>query len=513
MQEATRDVGASLVICTVTTAIGFLVFVPTAYKGVAELGLIAGGGMVIIVFLTFTLLPALLTSWLRFDPERHIRSELRFEEGLGQWVEAHASSVRWIAAGLAVGALYLAQWARFDPNVIEMRDPRTESVQTFNELLAASGASSPWYLDATAATLDEARGLARRVAEIPQVDYALTLADYVPADQDEKLSILEDTAFLLDVPPSAPRGVDATVDEMVDALRDLHDFLGAEWVSEERSVLGASMRELRAQLARFLERIGSDENPREALAKLEEILLASLPGQVQRLRAALTPDEITLADLPPELTARMITPEGIARVQIFPRDDLRIEENIRAFSAPVKAVAPKATGIALNLIAFEEATKQSFVQALVSALALIAALLWILWRNFQDLMLVVAPLLLSSILSVAAMVLMDLPFNFVNVVAIPLMFGIGVDSGIHLVHRSHTIDRARESLLGTTTARAVYYSAVTTFVSFGSLAFSAHKGMASLGSLLAVGMALTVFCNLVVLPALIEGVRSKAPES
>ena len=157
----------------------------------------------------------------------------------------------------------------------------------------------------------------------------------------------------------------------------------------------------------------------------------------------------------------------------------------------------------MNLIALEEVTKRSFQQSLLSALALISLLLLALWRRVVDMVLVLAPLLLSAGLAVGFMGLFDIPFNFVNVIVIPLMFGIGVDSGIHLVHRSHSPIAARDGLLGTTTARAVYYSALTTTVSFGSLAFSAHRGMASLGILLTFGMVLTVIGNLVVLPSLI----------
>ena len=126
-----------------------------------------------------------------------------------------------------------------------------------------------------------------------------------------------------------------------------------------------------------------------------------------------------------------------------------------------------------------------------------------LWRRLSDMLLVLAPLFLSTAVTVALMGVFDIAFNFVNVIVIPLMFGVGVDSGIHLVHRSHSKAAASSGLLGTTTARAVYYSAMTTTVSFGSLALSSHLGMASLGILLTIGMLLTVACNLIVLPALI----------
>jgi predicted RND superfamily exporter protein len=139
---------------------------------------------------------------------------------------------------------------------------------------------------------------------------------------------------------------------------------------------------------------------------------------------------------------------------------------------------------------------------------LIVALLGVLWRRLRPVALVVAPLVLSSVLTVAAMALLDIPFNFANVVVVPLMLGIGVDSGIHLVHRAEVGDA--DDLMDSTTARAVFYSALTTLISFGTLALSSHRGVASLGVVLSIGMTFTVVSNLVVLPALLAITRGRA---
>ena len=505
--EAARDVGASLVLCTGTTAIGFYVFVPTDYRGVAELGLIAGTSMIVIVFLTLTFFPALLCSWLRFEGASPASRELRFESNLGQSVARHARLVRWVALLLFLGGVAVIPMARFDPNVVKMRNPDTESVQAFDDLLADTGQSSPWYLDAIASDLPAARELATKLAELDEVDHAITIADYVPVEQEDKLDILADIAFLLDAPPAsrAPKR-DIPVDEQIASLRELHTFLSGAWIELDRSTLGASMRRLRDHLSSFLGKVeGADQaTRREALATLEKVLLSNLPRQLGRLKNALTPEEIVLADLPDDLVRRMQSPDGRARVQIFPKEDLSDATKMREFAEAVQSVDPKASGIAINLVSFAEATQRSFQQALVSAAVLITIILYWLWRRVDDTLLVLAPLALSSVLSVAGMALIGLAFNFVNVIVIPLLFGIGVDSGIHLVHRSRELVPADEGLLGTTTARAVFYSAITTTISFGSLGLSGHRGMSSLGILLAIGMVLTVMSNLVVLPALIE---------
>ena len=504
MIEAVEDIGGSLVLCTITTSIGFFVFVPTDYRGVAQLGLIAGVGMIIIASMTFTVFPALLFSWLDFDPDRHLQKAVRFERAWWGPFERHPRAVRWCAVGAAAIALVLIPRAHFSPNVLDIRDPQTESVQAFEDLLAEAGSASPWYVDAVAPDLPSAEALARELTDLEVVSHALTLASYVPEDQEEKVEVLADIAFLLEpAPVGAPAASPPAIEEQIAALERLHRFLGTDAIAGSESALGASVRGLHDQLTLFLERLAADVDPAEALSRLEEVLLARFPDQLTRLRAALEPGTVTLESLPEGLRRRMLASDGKARVQIFPEHDLSAEDAIRPFVEGVAVVAPQASGIAPNLIALEEATKRSFQQSLLSALTLVSLLLWLLWRRVGDMLLVLTPLVLSAGLAVGFMGLLDIPFNFVNVIVIPLMFGIGVDSGIHLVHRSHSSLAEPGGLLGTTTARAVYYSAVTTTISFGSLALSSHRGMESLGILLTFGMALTIAGNLILLPALI----------
>ena len=207
--------------------------------------------------------------------------------------------------------------------------------------------------------------------------------------------------------------------------------------------------------------------------------------------------------LPEEIVRDMRAPDGRARVQVLPAHDLLAEENFRAFVEEVQDVAPDASGIAVNIVAFANATRDAFFVALSAAVAMIVLLLFALWRSPTPIFLALMPLLLSSVLIAASMVLLGIPYNFMNVIVIPLLMGIGIDSGIHLVHRAYHPGAGDKDLLATTTARAVFYSAMTTTVSFGALSLSSHRGMASLGIMLSIGMLLTLFANLVVLPALI----------
>jgi uncharacterized protein len=506
MRFAMSEISTALVLCSFTTAIGFLAFVPTSYLGIAELGLIAGGGMFIIVFQTFTLFPALLVPLLE-GRSQVARPSLPLRLSPPRIVATHPGTIAVLA--LLIGGLAAVQLPklRFDIDVVAIRDQDTESVQAFRDLLARSR-TSPWYIDALAPNLEAAQRLAERMRQLDEVRVALSLADYVPVDQEEKREILDTVSMLLEVPGDAVPPAAPPVDEQVEALGKLRTELGAEWLRREDSPLGRSARDLARHLDRFLERVEREGNATAALAELQDILLGNFETQLDRLRRAVEPPPLTRADLPAALERRMLAPDGHARVQIFPREDLSDNAEVTAFVDAVRAIEPQATGVAVNLLEFGRATSDSLRQALTMAFAAITVLLLGLWRRLMDTALVLAPLLLGATLTGGLMVAIDMPFNFVNVVVLPLLIGIGVDSGIHLVHTAHGGGSA-DNLLDSVTARAVLFSALTTIASFGSLSFSSHKGIAGMGVLLVCGMLIVLTCNLVVLPALLT-LRARA---
>jgi len=499
MDEALEDVGSSLLICTLTTATGFYVFVPTYYLGVAELGLIAGSGMFIVFFLTTTFFPALLSSWLRCDAPEVPPHAFKLEKSAFDVVESRPALVRWTALVLGFAAVASFPYATFDANNVLLRDAGSESVSTFDELLAGEDEASPWFANALAPDFPAARELADRLAALDVVSTAITLEDYVPDDQEEKREILMDLAFLLEPTGALVREAPTQEEERV-ALRKLAALLRAR-AGEVGPELATSMARLEEELEIFL----AQPDPGDGrLTTLDEVLLDPMPRQIARLRRALEPDEVTLESLPTEIVRRMIASDGRVRVQAYPATDLRKPNSLPRFVHAITAVEPSATGMAVNLVGFGDATVESFQQALISAIVLITIFVLVLWRRLREAALVMAPLLLGASLTVAGMVVLDISFNFVNVIVIPLLLGIGVDSGIHLVHRATTLAPGEGDMVESTTARAVLFSALTTIVSFGTLALSSHRGMASLGIVLMVGLCWVVVCNLIVLPALLE---------
>ncbi len=508
LQGAGREVGSSLILCTFTTAIGFYSFVPTDYLGVAELGLISGTGMFVILIQTVTFFPALSTLLVGSRGKELFAKTSRFQFRVPAAVTNRPEVVVSLALLLGIVGVFLAPGARFDSDVVEMRDPRTESVEAFKDLLE-DPRTSPWYIDAVADNLEEAEVLAARFEELPEVSEAITVRAYVPEDQTEKLEILADTSMLFDVPRSdriASQG--PTVEEQIAAIRDLQRLLTESTVVQGDSTLALSGAKLNAMLGEFLAKVGNSPDPTEAVNRFEELLLGSFPDQFRRLQLALDPDEVRLETLPANLRERMLATNGKARVQVFPSGNLGEGDAREIFVDAIRQVQPDATGVAVNLIEFGRATARSLVEALSLALILITVLLLLIWRKPLDAALVLLPLILAGVMTGAAMVVLDRAFNFANVIVLPLLLGIGVDSGVHLVHRAREAGRGKP-LLESVTAQAVFWSALTTIVSFGSLALSAHRGIASLGLLLVVGLTITVLANLILLPALVVLVQRR----
>jgi hopanoid biosynthesis associated RND transporter like protein HpnN len=503
LQAAASTVGGSLGLCAFTTAIGFYAFIPTDFSGVAELGLISGTGMFISLFCTFTVLPALLSVGQTDETARRAAMRARMSL-IPDFPVRHPVAVCTVTGVVALCALALLPSARFDQNPLLVRDPSAESVQAFEELLT-EGRTSPWSLNALAPDLESAERLAVTLQALDSVEDANTVEDYVPTNQVEKLAIIEDVAIFLAPRPRADGTVEPpTREEVIAALVDFRAELSKfERLQPAGAALPAVFDGVMSSLDAYLATVAVRGPDEISIADLETSLLATLPAQLESLERSIAVGPITLDTLPGGLVDRMISADGQVRVQIFPSRDLTDPVELERFVTEVRGVAPRATGSAVAIYAASSEVVQSMQQAFTMAIVAIAVLLFVIWRAFGDMAMVMAPLTLAGLLTAAGAVAMGIPFNFADVIVLPLLLGIGVDSSIHLVHRARTSPRG-EALLETSTANAVVWSAATTIGSFGSLALATHRGMASLGQLLALGVTLTVVCNVVVLPALLE---------
>ena len=500
LRGAVHDVAGSLVYCALTTMVGFFAFLPTSFVGVSELGLIAGAGMGISLVTTLLMFPALMTilpsRWR--TPAAHRPSETLL------WIlhapERHRWSVLVISAGALLAGSLLVSKVRFDPDPLDLRNPDSESVQTVRELRALH-ASSHWSVSAEAPDRSSALALRDRLADDPLVDKAVWVGSFVPDDQDEKLSLVGDLALILGptlTPPSevAQATIEETRASLDGLLRALARVQGDQGASAEMS---AAAGELHAALADWIDK--AQASPAGAVERLGAAWLGTFPLMIDRLRVSLTPGPVSSESLPASIRERWVAADGGHRVEAFPRADLASVPAMRAFVKEIRTMAPQAVGPPISHLESGDAVVHAFRKALgLAAIAVIVVLL-LAFRSVLTTLEALTPFALASVGTVGAMVILDVPFNFANVIALPLLLGVGIDSGIHLVHQSRS--GTSGSLLESATARGILYSALTTIAGFGSLAFSPHPGAASMGLVLTIGMTATLISTLVVLPALL----------
>jgi hopanoid biosynthesis associated RND transporter like protein HpnN len=498
LARAAVGVGGALSLSAVTAAIGFFSFLPTAYRGLAELGLISGVGMFIALLCNLTVLPAMLS--LLPVPERPVtgpRSSGTRPLGLrvSDLLARHPRAVLLAALGLGLAATAVSPFAWFDDDPLNLRDPKSESVAVLLELIDDPNIE-PYAATVLADDTEALAGLLPVLAALPEVSQVDSLFSMVPEAQDDKLAVIEDMAIFLTpllLPPSAGSPPDErTRGEAARALAEAAMALSAATDNED---LARAARRLAAALAP----LGQDP---QRLALLERALFTWLSRLVDQIGQSLLAEPFGVDDLPERLRSRWLSADGRARIEIRPAEDLRDQRARRRFVRAVQSVAPNASGAPVVMTEGGRAVIGAYRQAAVTALLAITLLLAALLRQVVAVALVLAPLLLAAVLTVAATVLFGLPFNFANVIVLPLLFGLGVASGLHIVLRARQAGPQR--VLLTSTPRAVLFSALTTVGSFGALALSSHKGTASMGLLLAIAIGLTIVCTLVVLPALLH---------
>ncbi len=493
--EAVRGVGTSLIVCAVTTAAGFYSFIPTPFDGVSELGLISGTGMFISLFVSLTFLPAVLGLCMS------ARDAALPDAWLGTgWLAALGGRPRTVvvAAALIVAVTFaVLPRVSFDSNPIHLRDPNSESVRALKELAADSEAPL-FNLVAVAPSHAEALRWAAELARLPTVRSARTVDSLVPAKQKEKLDIIDDMNLVMgpdfahiEHKPPAPAQLERALGTLASDLAD-------------PPLAGSAGERLELSVQALLAALQADSaSVRQAtLTRLDHALTSGLPRELGRLAAALSPKPFGRDALPMPLAERWLAADGREIVEIVPAENVDDNAAAKRFVDSVRSVVPTATGLPVVHLEASHTVVQSFRLALLYALVMVTILLVVLMHNARDVLYVIVPIALAAGVTAGATVLLGIPLNFANIIALPLLIGVGVDNGIHIVHRKRT-DPAADPFR-TSTSIAVLASGLTTVASFGNLAFSAHVGISSMGELLTLGMVVTLAATLVLLPALLR---------
>jgi hopanoid biosynthesis associated RND transporter like protein HpnN len=499
-----KGLGVSLLVCTVAAAIGFYSFLPTPYTGVSELGLIAGTGMLINLFSTLTILPALLTllplkktGIKKFIPDRPLY-RLPYK---------YAKAIVAGAIVIGIGTAFFVPKVYFDYNPLNLYDPHCDAVVTIKELFK-NEMTCPWTISILAGSAKEAEEMVGKLKGLKEVKEAITFTSFVPEDQPSKLAILSDIALFM------PPGLDTlkteklSYEKNVASLESLESSLKKvlSTARERDGVYATSVSRLYRSLERFKKALTHPKNGKEALDKLEQSVLSYLPNLFHELKTSLRASGVKESDLPRELRLRYVTPDGRYRVEVFPRENILETDSLKRFVDAVSALAPNSTDTPVTIREAGNAVVRSFLLATLYAFLAITLFMLIELKSVSDTVLVLLPLALSLLITGAASVILDIPFNFANVIVIPLLLGSGVE-GIYLIHRFRTDPPPSGNMLETSTARALFFSTLTTILSFSTLSFSPHQGMASMGKLLTICIGSLMITTLIFLPAVLKFVR------
>jgi hopanoid biosynthesis associated RND transporter like protein HpnN len=491
LEAAARRAGPQILVAAAATSAGFLAFVPTDFLGVAELGVIAGAGMLIAFACTVTVLPAAIVLFQGHGAPMATEAGFAWAAPLDRFVVR----ARWgVVGGFAIlGVLGLAAlpYLSFDSDPLHTKNPDTEAMRTLSDL-AANPLTDPYSIDILAPDAAAARAVIDRVQGLPLVAQVISLDSFVPADQAPKLALIADAASLLSatLAPRAPMAPATAVD-----LRMAAAATGAQLArAVSRLPPGHPLTAIAATIKQL------ESAPDAVLLAANAALTRFLPLQLDRLRLVLQAGPVTLADIPPDIARDWALPDGRRRVQVSGKLENAGNEGLRRFVDQVRGAAPEAGGSAVTIVETANTIIRAFTHAALGALAAIIVILALALRRPVDVLMVLAPLLLSGLLTVLAAVLLPLPLNFANIIALPLLLGVGVSFNIYFVMNWRY--GLREPLVSPT-ARAVVFSALTTGTAFGSLALSAHPGTASMGRLLLLSLGCTLLASLLFVPALL----------
>ena len=481
LRGAAAKVGGALALAAAGVTAGFFSFWPTNYRGVSELGQIAGTGMLIAFASTITLLPALLA--VLKSPGEPERLGYAFLAPVDDFLGRHRKAVVICTLGTVLAGAPLLTRLHFDFNPMHLQDPDAQAVQTYRDL-GRDPDTGVAAVDTAADSLEAARDMARRMDALPQVHGTRTIDALIPTEQTQKIALVQRAAVTL-LPALSPAALRPapTDKDTIDAIRALAVALPD----------GEPENRLRALLHRLTE---ADPATREAVATA---LVRPLVMDLAQLRGMLRPERVTIDNLPADLRRDWLLPDGHARVEILPRANPDDTPAMADFARAVLRVAPWGSGTAITLLQSERTVVRAFISAGLYAVVSIAIILFLALRRVGDVLLTLVPLLVAAALTLEITVLIGQPLNFANIIALPLLLGVGVAFKIYYILAWR---RGATKLLQSTLTRAVFFSALTTMTAFGSLWLSHDPGMSSMGKLMALALLCTLSAAVLFQPAL-----------
>ncbi len=503
--------GAGIISGGLTTAFAFYTTLFTDFQGIRELGWIAGSGILLCLFAMLTVLPAFLVIRRRRRvPPHHDREEQKrtFAQQLYAKLFAYPRTLLVIGSLITLLALTTVSHLSFDYNLLRLQAQGTESVEYEMKILQHSERST-WFGVVIADTLSEALQKQALLKQLPSVRAVEGITSLIPDQQEAKLQLLQDLKPLL-----APLHFDSPGENRLDmsALLSTLDKLRFK-IREDTVPLSSRPKNsevtpglVRKEMDRFIEqahRVG-EESARSALLPWQAALFQDLQDKFHFLQDHLDPSPVTLGTLPPDLRERFVGKSGRVLLQIFPQENIWEEQFLRQFVTELRSVDPRATGAPIQFYETSRLMRKGFEEAGIYALFAIIAVTLLDFRSPRGALFSLVPLAIGGSWMIGLMWVFDLQFNLANLMVLPLIIGIGVDNGIHIIHRYREEGGQGTPLILKSTGKAVTICSLTTMLGLGSLMVAEHRGIFSLGLLLTLGIGSILIASLTVLPALLQ---------
>ena len=498
----------SIIMAAATVALAFATFAFTDFKGIAELGIIAAGGVFICVIATFTVLPAMLILLERFRKPLPFRSV----PPLKGKVPLHAlfAKPRIVIAAtvlLALICLYPTLTMRFDYNLMNLQAKGLQSVEYAYKLMR-SKENSGYFAVVTAKDAAEARVLTERLEKQSSVDHVVSTLSFVPEQQREKLAELAALRQIMDQVKPAPyeenlqvMALPAIFENFRGQVEKLKNTL-EERKAPEAQATAAFLKTLDSFFASL-----EKEKDKNALGMLREFqggMFAELPDKLRMMKESLEASAITEKDIPPQLLQRFVGKSGKLLLQVAAKKEIFEREPLEEFIGQVKSIVPGATGEPVMVYESLSVLRNAYLKAFIYAFIGIGAILLINFKSIRYALMGSVPLGAGLLLMIGGMRLIGISFNSANIIVLPLILGVGIDSAIYILNRYRQGNESPAQVATRSAGIGVFLNALTILFSFGALMIAHHQGVFSIGAVMSLGMVSSVAAFLIFLPALLS---------
>ena len=506
LDRAMVNTGMGIFTGCLTTAGAFFAMAFTDFKGIQEMGIITGAGMILSLVPMMTFLPALLLrgkqNKLDHDYHSHKSARARLER---IWLD-RPITVFVVVVLLTIVSIFPARRVFFDYNLLHLQSQGLPAVE-FQHKLINSASKSVLYAAVIARSKEEAIQLETKLTNLPTVMSVDSMAKFLVGDQRRKMELVEKVkqeVANIRFPPVDPEPVQ--VDELSRTLWYLQGYLGLaleEVARNNKPDLLKSLAGLRQSIEKF-RHIMLNADRREAAARLgayQRALFEDLRETFHAIRNQDNSSPLTEEGLPPNLRSRFIGKNGLHLLQVYPKEDVWQREAQERFVKEIRTVAPEVTGTPVQLLEYTTLLKNSYIEAAYYSLAAIVILVFIHFRQISSVILSLIPVAVGTLWTCALMAIFELPFNPANIMTLPLVIGIGVTNGVHILNRF--AEEHNPSILSRSTGKAVIVSALTTIAGFGALIPAKHQGIQTLGIVMSLGVAMCMIVAVTFLPAVL----------